>query len=63
MLNEFIELFLGAYYNFIPEDYANRYFFGSIIICVVLGLLLAAVLGVVLLTVHHTFIVSRKGLK
>lgn len=63
MLIEFIELFLGAYFNFVPEDYPNRYFFGSIIVCIVIGLLLGAVLGIVLLTVHHTFIASRKGLR
>ena len=63
MLNEFLELFLGAYFNFVPADYENRFFFASVITCIVLGLLLAAVLGVVLLTIHHTFIASRKGLK
>lgn len=63
MLNEFIELFLGAYFNFVPADYVDRYFFASIICVIVIGLLLACVFGVVLLTIHHTFISSRKGMK
>lgn len=63
MLNEFIELFLGAYFQFVPEDYELKYYFASIISVIVIALLLAAVFGVLLLTVHHTFIAARKGIK
>ena len=63
MLNDFVELFLGAYYNFISDDYELREYFASVLTVGVLLLLLAAVLGVVLLTVHHTYIAARKGIK
>lgn len=63
MLNDFIQLFLGAYYNFVPEDYELKFYFASVITVIVITLLLAAVFGVLLLTVHHTFITARKGLK
>lgn len=59
MLNDFIELFLGAYYNFVDAEYANRDYFTSIICVIVIAILLAGVMGAVLLTIHHTFIASR----
>lgn len=41
MLIEFIEMLLGAYNNFIPDNYIHRQFFQSVII--VLGLAVAAI--------------------
>lgn len=47
MLNDFVELFLGAYYNFFPETYVHRQFFGSVLVVGVLLVLLgSAFLGV-----------------
>lgn len=63
MLNDFIQLFLGAYFQFVPEDYELKYYFASIITVIVISMLLAAVFGVLLLTVHHTYISARKGIK
>ena len=63
MLNDFIQLFLGAYFNFVPDDYELKYYFASVLTVIVITLLLVAVFGVLLLTVHHTFIAARKGLK
>lgn len=59
MLIEFLESFLGAYYYFVPDTYANRDYFTSIICVIVFSVLLAGVMGAVLLTIHHTFIASR----
>lgn len=63
MLNEFLELFLGAFYNFIPEDYANRLYFASILSVVLLCLVCAAVLGLALIVVNGAFKALRGAFK
>lgn len=47
MLIEFIELFLGAYYYFIPDDYIDRDWFTSII---VVSAEVGAIVGAILIT-------------
>ncbi len=43
MLNEFLEIFLGAYAAYVPEDYIHYIFFQSCLSVGVLLLLLACV--------------------
>ena len=63
MLNDFLDLFLGACYNYISPDYPNREYFACILCIVVLGILCAAVFGLVLILVHGTFKAIRGALK
>lgn len=59
MLNDYLEIFLGAYHNFVPEDYALRTYFDSIITVGVLLITVAGVFGVLLLAVSHTLKAAR----
>lgn len=52
MLNEFFELFAGAYNEFVPADYVNRDYFLCVLFivvtaCVVLGCFAVAVASLV----------------
>lgn len=60
MLIEFIEMFLGAYYYFVPDDYANRDYFTSII---VVAAEIGAIAGSIIITaicLNSMFKVFRK---
>lgn len=60
MLIEFIEMFLGAYYYFIPEDYAQRDYFTSIIVVVAeIGAIFGAIL-IACICMNAVFKVFRK---
>lgn len=60
MLIEFIELFLGAYYNFIPDDYAMRDYFTSVIVVMAeAGAIIGSII-VVSVSIHAMFKVFRK---
>ena len=45
MLNDFIQLFLGAYHQFVPDTFADRMWFDSIIVCIAEG---TAILGAII---------------
>lgn len=63
MLNDFIELFLGAYYNFIGEEYVNRDYFASIICVVVIACACAGCFGLILVITSNVFKAIRGALK
>lgn len=63
MLNDFLDLFLGAFYNYISPDYASREYFAAILCIVVLGILCAACMGLVLILVNGTFKAIRGAFK
>lgn len=60
MLNEFIEMFLGAYYNFVPEDYAMRDYFTSIIVVMAEGGAISGAIITVSVSLHAMFKVFKK---
>lgn len=45
MLNDFIQLFLGAYHEFVPDTFADRMWFDSIIVCIAEG---TAIIGAII---------------
>lgn len=59
MLNELLEIFLGMYYAFIPEDYANRDYFTSIIAVVVTAVMLVGSFAVIIAVIKGTFSIIR----
>ena len=55
MLNDLLDIFLGMYYEYIPEDYPLRDYFTSIIcVCVVAAMLLGS-FSLLLVVVTQTF--------
>lgn len=60
MLIEFIEMFLGAYYNFIPDDYALRDYFTSIIVVMAEAIAGVGAIIVVSVSINAMFKVFRK---
>lgn len=53
MINEYLQMLLGAYHEFVPETYANREYFDSIICLIGLGGLILT--GIVIMgVISHT---------
>lgn len=63
MLNEFLEMFLGAFSEFIPADYTNYYFFMSILAVGVLLILLLCVCTTVVVLVKGMLTIAFRGFK
>lgn len=59
MLNELLEIFLGMYYAYIPEDYVNRDYFTSIIAVVVTAVMLVGSFAVIVAVIKGTFSIIR----
>lgn len=55
MLNELMEIFLGMYYNFIPEDYVSRNYFTSIIAVIITAVMLVGSFALAIAVVVETF--------
>lgn len=60
MLIEFIEMFLGAYYNFIPDDYPLRDYFTSIIVVLALAVASVGAILVTVVSINAAYKVFRK---
>ena len=60
MLNDLLDIFLGMYYEYIPEDYPLRDYFTSIIcVCVVAAMLLGS-FSLLLVVVNSDFQVYKR---
>ena len=59
MLNELLDIFLGMYYQYIPEDYVNRDYFTSIIAVVVTAVMLVGSFAVIVSVIKGTFSIIR----
>lgn len=55
MLNDLMEIFLGMYYNFIPEDYVSRNYFTSIIAVIITAVMLVGSFALAIAVVVETF--------
>lgn len=55
MLNELMEIFLGMYYNFIPEDYVSRNYFTSVIAVIITAVMLVGSFALAIAVVVETF--------
>lgn len=55
MLNEFLEMFLGAFYNFIPVENPHREYFAAALSVGVLVAVCVGCLALAIVIVHGTF--------
>lgn len=55
MLNELMDIFLGMYYAYIPDDYISRDYFTSIIAVIITACMLVGSFALLIAVVVETF--------
>lgn len=55
MLNDLMDIFLGMYYAYIPDDYVSRDYFTSIIAVIITACMLVGSFALLIVVVSETF--------